>query len=57
MEFYERTVYMQKFILQPIAVIFSNNIQWNALTPSDTWKKGPPNGLRCIYKDCAVQRL
>lgn len=57
MEFYERTEYMQKFILQPIAVIFSNNIQWNALSPSDTWKKAPSNGLRYIYKDCAVQRL
>lgn len=57
MAFYEITIYMQKFIRQPIAAIFSNNVQWNALSPSDTWKKGPSNSLRDIYKDCAVQRL
>lgn len=58
MAFYGRTVYMQKFIRQPIAVIFSKNVQWNALSPSDTWKKkGPSNSLRDIYKDCAVQSL
>ena len=50
MAFYERTVYMQKFIWQPIAVTFSNNVQWNALSPSDTWKKVHPIALGIYTK-------